>query len=502
MTTTLPETLTYGKVVGRFIQAVGDSVDLDFLPNATPIVGNVTLTPVNPLTKEINTVPPTTVVRSAITCSLNTQGLLRSPAGDVGVWLVAGVYKVTYSTQGTAIPSHDILVTEEHTNENPLDLTIALPPGGPVLSPSQFAELSARIDAVEGGGPLSPPTALQITLDAADFFPDPLVIPSNATLVTVATITAPISVTIDAADDGVGFILHLAGGANNVTFTNAYPEGTFEDEVWATVVRASGAWRVFATDSGALANLSDVSLWGGQQDGDVLQWNESTQRWVAGTVPHPTTMRLSHLTDVDDGVDSADAGLALVLQENGSWAAGNLPSGGGGGGLPLAGVDVPWPVPAGLYATDSPSDGFMVVGETWLDEDDLPRALAVKLNRQELKWHLLDMTDGTELSLEESGHPARTLDDNGLRFKYKDEGVVFHTDASCYGYASSSREGDVEEGVEIGPTSITHYYNDATSNAVDTYLHSGAPLLQRSPDGTIWEGTIDNSGVLTWAPQA
>ena len=111
------------------------------------------------------------------------------------------------------------------------------------------------------------------------------------------------------------------------------------------------------------------------------------------------------------------------------------------------------------------------------------------------------MTDGTELMLEESGHPARTLDDNGLRLKYKDEGVVFHTDASCYGYVSSSREGDVQEGVEIGPTSITHYYNDATSNAVDTFLHSGAPLLQRSPDGTIWEGTIDNSGVLTWAPQ-
>ena len=243
MTTTMPETITYGKVVGRFIQAVGDSVDLDFLPNASPIVGTVTLTPANPLTKEIDTDPPTTVVRTPIVCALNTQGFLRSPAGDVGVWLVTGVYKVTYSTQGTPIPTHDIVVTEEHTNENPLDLTIALPPGGPVLSPSQFAELSARIDAVEGGGPLSPPTALQITLDAADFFPDPLVIPSNATLVTVLPITGPISVTIEDADDGAGFILHLAGGASNVTFTNAYPEGTFEDEVWPTVVRASGASR-------------------------------------------------------------------------------------------------------------------------------------------------------------------------------------------------------------------------------------------------------------------
>ena len=57
MTTTMPETITYGKVVGRFIQAVGDSVDLDFLPNASPIVGTVTLTPANPLTKEIYAFP-------------------------------------------------------------------------------------------------------------------------------------------------------------------------------------------------------------------------------------------------------------------------------------------------------------------------------------------------------------------------------------------------------------------------------------------------------------
>jgi len=144
----MPETIAYGKVVGRFIQAVGDTADVDLLPDVVPIQGNITLTPANPLSKEVSVAPPTTVVRSTITCSLNSQGLLVSPAGDVGVWLVAGIYKVVYSTQGAAIPPHDIVVSPLHTSENPLDLTLALPPGGPVLTPSEYAELSARLDTL------------------------------------------------------------------------------------------------------------------------------------------------------------------------------------------------------------------------------------------------------------------------------------------------------------------------------------------------------------------
>lgn len=57
MSTTMPETISYGKVVGRFIQAVGDSVDPDFLPNAAAISGNVMFTPANPLSKELEAVP-------------------------------------------------------------------------------------------------------------------------------------------------------------------------------------------------------------------------------------------------------------------------------------------------------------------------------------------------------------------------------------------------------------------------------------------------------------
>ncbi len=234
-------------------------------------------------------------------------------------------------TTGTAFPQDYEIDFEDLVDESPTpgyEAIAFLAPGGYVL-PGELDALDARVVVLEeapgGGG-----AAVQVTLDAADFFPDPLVIPANATLVEVLPITDPISVAIEDADDGAGFILHLAGGASNVTFTNAYPEGTFEDEVWATVVRASGAWRVFTTDSGALANLSDVAIWGGQQDGDALLWNDGTQRWEAGTVPPPTTMNLRHLVDVDDSLDSADDGQTLVKQD-GIWTAG---AGGGVGVVP------------------------------------------------------------------------------------------------------------------------------------------------------------------------
>lgn len=123
MSITMPETINYGKVVGRFIQAVGDTADVDLLPTLSRFRATSRSSPATPLSKEVSVAPPTTVVRSTITCSLNSQGLLTSPAGDVGVWLVAGVYKVAYSTQGAAISPHDIVVSPLHTNENPLDLT-------------------------------------------------------------------------------------------------------------------------------------------------------------------------------------------------------------------------------------------------------------------------------------------------------------------------------------------------------------------------------------------
>ena len=158
MTVTLPETLQYGKVVGRFVLAVADvPEDPDVLPNAVPAVGTVSFTSMNPLTKETAATPPTTVVRSVISAAIDNNGYLynpKDPTGPRGIWLVAGPYKVAYALNTGAIAGHSILVLPTHNDANPLDLISALPPGGPILTASQYAEVSARIDALEvsGGG--------------------------------------------------------------------------------------------------------------------------------------------------------------------------------------------------------------------------------------------------------------------------------------------------------------------------------------------------------------
>ena len=156
MTVTLPETLQYGKVVGRFVLAVADAPeDPDALPNAAPAVGTISFTSMNPLTKETAATPPTTVVRSVISAAIDNNGYLynpKDPTGPRGIWLVAGPYKVAYALNTGAIAGHSILVLPTHNDANPLDLINALPPGGPILTASQYAEVSARIDALEVSG--------------------------------------------------------------------------------------------------------------------------------------------------------------------------------------------------------------------------------------------------------------------------------------------------------------------------------------------------------------
>lgn len=150
MTVTLPETLQYGYVKGRYILAIGDQPeDIDSLPNAIPAVGTITFSPALRISKETTVDPPTTVIRTTINCTLDSTGRLTDPAGASGVYLITGVYKVSYNLIGVTIANHDILVTSEHTAQNPLDLTLAAPSSTVIVTPSQYAELSARIDAID-----------------------------------------------------------------------------------------------------------------------------------------------------------------------------------------------------------------------------------------------------------------------------------------------------------------------------------------------------------------
>lgn len=148
----LPPELEYGHVVGRFLLAVADSVDADRMPDAAiPTDLKVEFEPKAALMR-VGAPNPATVVKSRIWCTVDSGGRLVDPQTADGVWLVAGQYAVKYGSSSVSIPSHDIEVLASHTEAAPLDLTLAMPPGGPILTPSQYAELAARLAAVESGG--------------------------------------------------------------------------------------------------------------------------------------------------------------------------------------------------------------------------------------------------------------------------------------------------------------------------------------------------------------
>ena len=149
---TPPPDLTYGYVDGRIILAIGDRSDAGRMPDPVPADGmTVTLTPANTILK-VASPTPATVIKQPIVCSVDANGYLIDGQGARGVWLVTGTYKVTYSHQRAIIPPHDIEVTTGHTEVAPLDLTTAMPPGGPVLAPSEYAELNGRLSILEAGG--------------------------------------------------------------------------------------------------------------------------------------------------------------------------------------------------------------------------------------------------------------------------------------------------------------------------------------------------------------
>lgn len=149
MSTPLPETVKHGFVQGRIVLSVGDDSDEDQLPNAVPAVGAISFTALNRITREYEAVPPTTIVGTRVTRALNENGVLVNTDGTPGIWLSVGPHKVAYLLDDVEIPRHDIEVTELHTPDNPLDLTEAIPPGGPVLTPTEYADLVSKFTTLE-----------------------------------------------------------------------------------------------------------------------------------------------------------------------------------------------------------------------------------------------------------------------------------------------------------------------------------------------------------------
>lgn len=129
----LPNNISYGKVVGRLLLAVGDGEDFGALPDGRPMVGTVTFSPAATQLRNVNAVPPTIINPLPVTCGIDNDGYLIDPRGEKGVWLIASndpdidptnwTYFVTFSLTNTTVKSFSMSVNAEQTQ----DITTVMP---------------------------------------------------------------------------------------------------------------------------------------------------------------------------------------------------------------------------------------------------------------------------------------------------------------------------------------------------------------------------------------
>lgn len=131
----LPPEVRAGYVYNRVLRAIGDRPeDEDRFPDGIPAKGTVTFTPKNSVKQVVSNNTGVTVTREPVVCTIhqgednpNLAGLLIDEAGAVGgVWLVVGEWTVSYQFDDrySNVPNQDIVVTEEHTEDNPLDVAL------------------------------------------------------------------------------------------------------------------------------------------------------------------------------------------------------------------------------------------------------------------------------------------------------------------------------------------------------------------------------------------
>lgn len=134
----LPATYAYGKVVGRIIYALADTAeDVDDKPQARAAAGTVTFTPKSTGAKVTSADYSAIVMNGAVRANLSSTGRILDGEGRQGIWLITGIYRVTFAFTATsdglrgALPEFLIEVTTDHTDLAPLDLATAAPASVP-----------------------------------------------------------------------------------------------------------------------------------------------------------------------------------------------------------------------------------------------------------------------------------------------------------------------------------------------------------------------------------
>lgn len=134
----LPAEYTYGYVVARIVQSVGDGPDSDREPDMIAAGGKITFRPKRRNRKTTYDYSAL-VLNQDVVCDLFVPppgsvtptyppGTMLDPQGNQGVWLPTGNYTVDFALERGTYPSVDITVTEEHTSVYPLDLIQETPP--------------------------------------------------------------------------------------------------------------------------------------------------------------------------------------------------------------------------------------------------------------------------------------------------------------------------------------------------------------------------------------
>ena len=126
-TPALPAGYEWGFVVGQIIEAIADQAgDADRFPESRPMTGTVRFEPLVEM-QTVTTPTPAFVAHKKVTVNLNDDGELIDADGLPGVWLVTGVYRVSFQLVDATIPAFSIEVLATHTIVAPLDLPLQAP---------------------------------------------------------------------------------------------------------------------------------------------------------------------------------------------------------------------------------------------------------------------------------------------------------------------------------------------------------------------------------------
>ena len=315
----LPTAYEFGRVIGRFLRAVGDGEDVDSVPEAVPAKGTVTFTPITTsrILIDSSSEPSPLITHEAITCTLDAYGHI-SRNGVRGVWLWTGEWNVAFNVSGISRTQFPILVTNAHTDVAPLDLWEAVPytpPAGAtvttMLVPSNptdgyVLKWSAASSSLVWGA--SSGTAAE-SVDWSDVTNPPATYTPTAHKASHATGGTDTLTPADIGAQPAGSYApasHTQGSSTITDLTEAV-----QDVVGAMVAAAGGTYNDAA---------GTITLPAG---GATVQWTTLTETGQAITLPAPTqgTQLVLVLTQDATGGRSADwSGEDIV------WEGGGTPT--------------------------------------------------------------------------------------------------------------------------------------------------------------------------------